>query len=133
MLYAVDKVWWERYWNSASSSFAGDLICGSGNCFGAKRPLHAPGLNSGAGALLHAKWNGAEKVIMVGYDCGYGAEGQTHWHGDHPRGLGNAGSVRKWPAQFAALDMSGVRVINASRKTALECFERMSLEEALQC
>lgn len=70
---------------------------------------------------------------MLGYDCGYGKQGQKHWHADHPYGLGNAGSVRKWPAQFAALDMGGVRVINASRATALDCFERMSLEEALRC
>lgn len=39
----------------------------------------------------------------------------------------------KFPALAADLKREGVRVINASRETALECFERMSLEEALEC
>ena len=90
-------------------------------------------LNSGAGALLMAKHYGAELIIMLGYDCQVGADGQRHWHGAHPKGLGDAGMLAKWPAQFAtvARQVQPARVINASRLTALECFERMALEKAL--
>lgn len=90
-------------------------------------------LNSGAGALLMAKHYGAELIIMLGYDCQVGEDGQRHWHGSHPKGLGNAGMIAKWPEQFAkvARQLQPTRVVNASRVTALECFECMSLEEAL--
>lgn len=90
-------------------------------------------LNSGAGALLMAKHYGAELIIMLGYDCHVGEDGQRHWHGAHPKGLGNAGMIAKWPEQFAkaARQLQPTRVVNASRVTALECFEHMTLEKAL--
>jgi hypothetical protein len=91
------------------------------------------GRNSGAGALLLSKEWGAERIIMLGYDCRYSQDGTRHWHGDHPKGLGNCQSVGKFPSQFAhmAPRMEGVEVINASRDTALDMFPRQSLEEAL--
>lgn len=41
--------------------------------------------------------------------------------------------LAKWPEQFAkaARQLQPTRVVNASRVTALECFERMRLEKAL--
>lgn len=62
-----------------------------------------------------------------------------HWHGRHERGLNNPGpsQVAKWrrhmEANAALIASIPARVINASRETALTCFERMSLEEALAC
>lgn len=90
-------------------------------------------LNSGAGALLMARHYGAELIIMLGYDCQVGENGERHWHGSHPKGLGNAGMLAQWPEQFrkAAQQLKPARVINASRITALQCFERMSLDDAL--
>ena len=75
---------------------------------------------------------GASRVILLGYDC-QKTGGQVHWHGDHPEGLGNAGSMPKWAKQFEALaaSVNGVEVINCSRDTALRAFPRMSLEDAL--
>lgn len=70
----------------------------------------------------------------MGYDC-QKTGGQAHHHGDHPKTLGNAGSLNKWPPMFRHLanDMTkaGVTVINASRTTALAVFERQPLEQAL--
>lgn len=88
--------------------------------------------NSGCGAISLACFAGARRVLMLGYDC-QKTGGKTHWHGDHPKGLGNAGSVHKWPAQFASLKakMSGVEIINCSRETALTVFPRASLEQTL--
>lgn len=90
--------------------------------------------NSGAGVISLAAWLGVKRIIMLGYDMQH-TGGKTHWHGDHPKGLGNAGKVSKWPAEFkklrARLDAQGVQVINASRVSALDCFEKRTLEEAL--
>lgn len=69
---------------------------------------------------------------MIGYDC-QKTGGKAHWHGDHPKPLGNAGAVDKWPAQFKDMlrYLRGVSVINCSRETALSCFPRATLEEFL--
>lgn len=70
---------------------------------------------------------------MLGYDCKHAADGKRHWHGDHPKGLGNAGSVGKWPAQFrdVAQRLHGVEIVNATRDTALTIWPQVPLEEAL--
>jgi hypothetical protein len=71
---------------------------------------------------------------LLGLDCQY-TGGKRHWHGDHPPGLGNAKSLKKWPTGFKRLAShckgQGVEVINASRETALDCFERQPLEAVL--
>lgn len=75
---------------------------------------------------------GASRVILLGYDCQF-TGGMAHHHGDHPPGLGNAGSLPKWPEQFKRLaaSLDGVEVINCTRETALRFFPRMALEDAL--
>lgn len=92
------------------------------------------GCGSGAAAISLAAHRGASTVILLGYDCQY-TDGKRHWHGDHPRGLGNAGSVAKWVRGFeelaSAMEKAGVRVLNASRETALTCWERVGLDDAL--
>lgn len=75
---------------------------------------------------------GAMSIYMLGYDCGFGPNGEKHWHGDHPKGLGNAGMLAKWPQQFrlaeAQLRYPGRQVLNASRVTSLDMFPRVSLD-----
>jgi hypothetical protein len=64
-----------------------------------------------------------------------GLNGEFHWHGRHPKNLDRSCPVKSWAKNFPALadDLraEGVEVINATRETALECFPRMGLEEAL--
>ena len=89
--------------------------------------------NSGAAAIAMAASTGATRVVLIGFDCQH-TGGKTHWHGSHPKGLGDAGSVDKWGKAFADLarDMRGrCEVLNASRATALDCFERVNLEDVL--
>ena len=92
-------------------------------------PAHG---NSGAGAMMLAYYAGARRVIMLGYDCQH-TGGVKHWHGDHPPKLGNATRPEMWERGFAkvAHDLADIEIINASRVTALTCFPRMSLEDAL--
>ena len=88
--------------------------------------------NSGAGAVMLAWLSGAEKVILLGYDCQH-TGGKAHWHGDHPKKLGNAARPDAWIKNFDRMAefLSPLPIINASRTTALTCFPRMELEDAL--
>lgn len=94
-------------------------------------PLRGVG-NSGVGALALADSWGVARIIMLGYD-GQHTGGKTHWHGDHPKPLGNAGSVSLWHQKFQTFSSAcRAHVINATRETALTCFQRMDLETALE-
>lgn len=127
-LYANDRAWWGVYKSDVESIFNGELLA----------PIQLSGVtrvpkivtNSGANALVTAFLMGADKIIMLGYDCKTGDK--VHWHGDHPSPLGNAHSLSKWPAQFRrAAGHIKCQVINATRDTALDMFDRASLEDAL--
>jgi len=133
-LYAMDRAWWREHIAEVRETFRGALWAPCAGLAGVKRirfHRQTP-RNSGAGAIALAAQMGAERIVLLGYDA-QKTDGRAHWHGDHPKGLGNAGSVAKWPEQFRALvgSLRGAQVINASRATALTCFPRASLEDAL--
>ena len=135
-LFFHDYKWWKKYADDVRARFKGQLVTVA--------PVNAPDVdwlrdwnsygNSGAAAIALSVLAGAKRVILLGLDCQY-TDGKRHWHGDHPSGLGNARSLKKWPAGFKRLAdhcrAKGVEVINASRATALECFERQALEDVL--
>ena len=127
----MDKAWWRKYAKELKG-FAGERITSSNNCPGAVTKKFSQGKNSGAGAMSLAECLGARKIILLGYDCKVSG-GKRHWHGDHPKGLGNALSLPKWPQQFAdmAVQLGHVNIINASRDTALNLWPRVPLEQAL--
>lgn len=132
----MDFSWWERFLPEVSRGFSGRLVTTSRQA----RKLGIKSLpaefihygNSGAAAVSWVIGMGAERVLLLGYDCQLAGD-RVHWHGDHPPGLGNAGAMSLWPQQFADLAAStGRRVLNCSRSTALSCFEKMDLEKALE-
>lgn len=139
-MYAMDRDYWRARssdptrWKTilqeATETFAGERVV----------PFPVPGCrrekfrtcsNSGVGAIaLAAHWR-AQRIVLVGYDCQI-RDGRKHHHPDHPGPLGNCGSIKTWPGQFRKLAAElRVPVINASRETALTCWPRQSLEEAL--
>jgi hypothetical protein len=127
----MDRVWWNAYGKEALN-FHG-MRCTSVTGIAGTKRIHAMGSgNSGAGAIVLAVTFGARRVILLGYDCQH-TGGKAHWHGNHPKGLGNAGSVNKWPAQFAdiAKKFSSIDIVNCTRSTALTCFKRTELESEL--
>lgn len=131
MLYAVDRRWWENIGPEARRIFKGKL-CSHAVVPGVDFVGSACVKNSGANAIALAAWQGAKRIILVGYDCQL-TNGKTHWHGDHPKPLTNAHSINLWPDRFnkvAAL-LRGVEIINCSRQTALTCFTRGNLEDYL--
>lgn len=131
----MDRDWWAKYGEEVDQVFSGRRL--STNSI--ERRFNVTRLqsirsyaNSGAGAMSAAIHAGATRLILLGYDCQH-TGGQTHWHGDHPIGLGNAGRIEAWHDEFAKLkrDHSQVEILNATRQTALECFKRIDLESAL--
>jgi hypothetical protein len=137
ILYAMDYRWWNVYADEVKATFFGERI----TCSQAYLPhqlVHAPRLwpwenfgNSGAGGVQVARFKGARRVVLVGYDC----YRKTHWHGDHPSPLYNCQSISVWPRQFQRLankmKTRNVQVLNASRATALKCWPTIRLEDAL--
>jgi hypothetical protein len=128
-LYANDKAWWNLHKEQVATEFKGECLA----------PMQLEGTtmvtkivnNSGAATLFTASLMGAERIIMLGYDCKK-TNGMAHWHGDHPKPLGNAVSMDKWAALFLKVSAHiKCQVINASRETALDMFERANLEDAL--
>lgn len=140
-LFGFDLQWWRRYHDEVRTTFAGRLFSASlvAANYGAEVPVGQPWFtafkNSGACAASLAIGGGASRLVLLGYDAARGARGETHCHGDHPRGLNNVESIADWPRQFRLLakhaERHGVDVLNASRRTALTCFPAAELGAAL--
>jgi len=133
----MDRQWWQQYGDDVLVTFTGGRY--STNSVATKyRVTKLPTMtfkahgNSGAGAIRMAADGGASRIILVGYDC-QKTEGRSHWHGDHPRGLGNAGQIGAWPEKFAELakDLTHIEILNATRSTALTCWPCEPLESLL--
>lgn len=137
VLYGFDIAWWKHHVEEVDRVFSGER-CSQAKLPSRYRVTHLDKVphfgNSGSAAMYLAAHRGAKRIVMLGYDCQH-TGGKAHWHGNHPGKLGNAGTVKSWPAKFAmladALEKRGVEVVNASRVTALECFQRADLETAL--
>lgn len=156
-LYACDRKWWTVHHASIEASgFAGErwtqdleaahafgldhvqsIRTSRGNGIGLCRTpgvVHT-GSNSGYQAINLAYHFGARNIVLLGYDM-QRSLGQKHWFGEHPKEL-TSGDPSAWVAGFDALgrDLAGegVRVINASRLTALTCFTRFPIAQALAC
>lgn len=129
----MDRAWWVKYFAGRRKRFAGEKITCNQNVQGVKSVRFSHPKNSGAGAVALAEYFGARRIIMLGYDCQYAEDGKRHWHGDHPKGLGNAVSMPHWYEQFRELStqLTHCEIINASRATRLEFWPRQSLEAAL--
>lgn len=153
LLYACDEKWWMVHFPTIAATFRGELwtvsegarerfdlrwIYGQeGGGLSADPTYIHTGQNSGYQALGLAALFGVSRVVLLGYDFMAGRGDRRHWHGDHPKGLGNAPPSRYpvWARLMAALardlERKGVEVINSSRRTALRCFPCRPIEESL--
>lgn len=93
------------------------------------------GRNSGFAAMNLAVHLGAVRVLLLGYDMGVDPSGKRHFFGNHPPPLRSGPPYASFVAFFEAavepLRQLGVEVINCSRQTALTCFPRMAIADAL--
>lgn len=149
MLYACDAHWWDLYVHEIKRDFAGELWTQDQKTakrykLNLKEGVSLPGLgrdklhfgnNSGYQAINLAYLFGATKIILLGFDMMRTA-GKIHFFGNHPyhqHGQGPDDAVmRRWCGNFiqlaADLKSDGVTVLNATRYTALEAFEKRDLE-----
>jgi hypothetical protein len=129
----MDRAWWRIHGAEVAQDFKGErwsTVKGlDGVRYISRSQLGAPG-NSGAGTILLASHFGVERIILIGFDCH--KRGGTHWHGNHPKGLGNAYSLPKWPRQFQDVAQRiRAEVVNCSPGSALMVFPRGELDEVL--
>ena len=150
MLYACDAAWWQLYFPEVAVQFAGELWTVSeaardryglqwvqgvdaGGVSANQHSIHT-NKNSGAQAIALASLFGATRIVLLGFDMGR-INNKTHWHGDHPKPLGNGNRYAAWiraiDTMAAPLRDAGISVVNCSRHTALKCFERAPLEAQL--
>lgn len=151
VLYAGDLQWWERY-GAEAAVFAGEKWTRDETA--ARRyDLHRVGRKEGRGlcrerGFVHAGGNsgfqavnlawhfGARRIVLLGFDMHRKDGG--HWHGEHEGMLSAPSShIAVWRREFQVLAVDlreeGVQVINATEGSALTCFTKMSLREALRC
>jgi hypothetical protein len=135
-LFGFDAKWWQIYHEEVFATFAGRKLSSShlAGKYGVE-VIPRRYRNSGAAAVAWAMDQGAARVVLLGFDCATGPNGETHHHDAHPPELRNATSLGEWPAQFAQLAKAAakrkIEIVNASRRTALQMFPLFALEDAL--
>ncbi|WP_199257302.1 hypothetical protein [Pantoea sp. BAV 3049] len=136
-IYSGDFNWWHHYYhtiNVGANLWTSSKVASRLYSINHHR-LRCRSFNSGAKAILFAVERGYDHIILLGFDCALSESGRTHWHGDHPSGLGNPSldKMYNWLKQFELLKelLPGVEIINSSRKTALNVFPCVELKQAL--
>lgn len=132
VIYASDYDWWKK--NHQKITIPAERWTNNRKAEVDYRCNRIPGLsgyNSGLAAILLAKHLGAERILLLGYDC-QATGGQAHWHPLHRGNNPNEISYRIWAKQFRSVGKSvRDKVINCSRQTAITVFRRSSLPDAL--
>lgn len=138
VLLGFDFRWWSHYRNEVREFKGEKFSCSGTKAIGipslAKQDWFKHYGNSGVAAVSLALATGAKKVVLLGVDC-KPIDGKLHWHGDHPKQLGNARSIGNWPKQFGQVAKSAhkleVDVVNCSPGTALQAFRLGTLTDEL--
>ena len=147
LLYAADLSWWEYHIESggldgfkghrltcdfeASRRFGLDYVPLDRDIVWGGAGVIAGGLNSGFQLLNVADLHKPSRIILLGYDL-QEKDGLAHWFGDHPSPLRRALPLDRFRKAFnRAAPRIKAPVVNCSRETALTCFLRASLKDAL--
>ncbi len=152
VLYACDCRWWDIHHQEVSEKvtgerwtqdkeavrkYAGLKFIASQRADGlSKNPgMINQGMNSSYQSSNLFYLAGVKRIIFTGLDCRV-VDKKTHWHGDHPAPLNSSVPTKAWIEKFEKLahdlKAEGVDVVNATPGTALHCFQKMSLTQALQ-
>jgi hypothetical protein len=147
VLYACDSKWWRWHrgvpsfsgpkyaLERSSAKFPGVQVLRHTGTTGLERDPGAvrTGKNSGYQAINVAVHFGAARILLLGYDMSRGPDGKEHWFGHHPNCQRSPFESfrRHFETLVDPLAALGVTVINCSRRTALQAFPRLPLEEAL--
>ena len=150
VLFACDVSWWNVHKDKVKAEFKGECwstsrrakeIHNTNYVIGEDNPgLNTTGRvnlggNSGYQAINLAYMFGAKTILMLGLDCKPAEDGKAHWFGQHGVGLSQKQNYGRWKEAFPRLarDLKryNIQAYNLSRETALSCFDRMTLEEAI--
>lgn len=90
------------------------------------------GLNTGHGALNLAYHLGAARIVLLGYDMRMCRDGRVHWDGRATDQAWKYATLFARAFRKIAADLKevGVSVLNATPRSALEAFPRISLADA---
>lgn len=131
VMVSFDVNWWRK--NQRAADFEGIKFCAS-PCWGGighYRDIYnmPQGCNSGLYGMYVARYLGAQKIILLGFDM-WG----THFFGQHPEGLKNTNEkrFRDHIFQFESWK-DGAEVINCTPESSLIKFPMMTIQEALPC
>lgn len=91
------------------------------------------GGNSGYQAVNLAVLMGATRILLLGYDMGMDAKGRQHWHADHPMRQRSPYQtfLQAYPTLVEPLKAAGVEVVNCTLASRVNCFPKMSIQDAL--
>lgn len=152
-LYACDGTWWDHHINDVRKVFHGEQWTQeklAADKYGLKHIAskkgvglcRQPGLiyqgggatgpgNSGYQAINLAYHFGAKRIILLGFDMKAGQK--THWHERHV--VHRDSPYLTWVIHFRDLakdlQREGVEVLNATPDSALDCFPKVTIDEAL--
>lgn len=152
-LYACDARWWRRAGGAPGfpglkitlSNSRGQLdahpeirIVENTGTLGLERDPRGlrTGRSGGYQAINLAVHFGAARVLLLGYDLRAAPDGRTHWFGDHadwPTRPAIYRDVMLPPFAGLARELAelGVAVVNCTPASALDCFAKMDLGDAL--
>lgn len=145
-LYSCDTPWWDLHFNDVKGSFKGELWSLSPEThekygvnvidykprldWSVEEGVIATGGNSGFQVLNMADLMGFDEIILLGYDMGF--DHKSHWFGDHKGGLQRGSNFKRWIENFnRAAPLIQTKIVNCTRKTRLECFEKADLRDVL--
>jgi len=89
------------------------------------------GGNSGFQVLNVAFLYGVQHVLLVGYNMSM-VKNQRHFFGEHPKGLNRGGNYASFVSSFNQIGkLHAPHITNVTPETALGCFKKMDLKDAL--
>lgn len=146
VLYAADGAWWDAH--QGVPQFSGARVTQDvaaarrwrlhyiaskrGAGFSTSWECIHRGDNSGFQALNIAVLAECAPIVLLGFDMRMQGK-QRHWFGDHPGSLNVNSPYHTFAAAFdeAARRAPQLNIINATRDTALECFEKCDLRSVI--
>lgn len=148
VLYAADTDWWCNY-QDRWQDFQGEKVTVSNRAaelYGLKymeaktqqkwsfaQGALATGGNSGFQTINLTVLDGADRVILLGFDYGYDetAQNKHWWDKDYPRDS-RYSNYAEWNKRLAAAaPLIPVPVLNATPLTAITCFPKVDLKAVL--
>ena len=144
LLYACDEEWWDYYRpdfkglkytinESAAAKYNLNLIKHDNKIrFSTDKDVIATNGNSGFQAINLIYHFGYRNIYLLGFDY---KNTSQHWHGRHPGAMDKFPNMNIWVHKMIEakplMDAAGLKIINCSPDSAIQCFEKRSIFQCL--